>query len=107
LQLPIGVASGDKSFPNALAPRLRDATRFDHLRFLVAERKARQNHLKRLMAQSSSEPGVSENSSQYAALKRQLAEVKEGLIPLLEIMFPTRFASMAETRQQIAVEYIC
>jgi ABC-type multidrug transport system ATPase subunit len=35
---------------------LRDATRFDHLRFLVAERKARQKHLKRLMAQSFSEP---------------------------------------------------
>jgi hypothetical protein len=34
-------------------------------------------------------------------LKRQLAEMKEGLIPSLEITFPTRFASMAETRQRL------
>lgn len=42
---------------------LRDGTRFDHLRFLVAERKARQRHLKTLMTQSFSEADVPVNKS--------------------------------------------
>lgn len=40
-------------------------------------------------------------SSQFAALKAQLTEVKETLIPSLEISFPSRFASSAETRQRL------
>jgi hypothetical protein len=41
------------------------------------------------------------NSSQFATLQRQLAELKLCLIPSLEITFRTRFASRAETRQRL------
>merc|ERR1712137_1335477 len=40
-------------------------------------------------------------SDEFARLKQQLSEVKETLIPELEITFPSRFATNTENRQRL------
>eukprot|EP00980_Cylindrotheca_fusiformis_P012581 scaffold3084_cov144-Cylindrotheca_fusiformis.AAC.29 len=42
-----------------------------------------------------------EHSSFFAALQRQLVEVKQSLVPSLEVTYASRFACSAETRQRL------